>query len=284
WMYLASKVGGVFHIWRQRFSGGEPQQFTSGVTEEEGAVVSPDGRALVTAAGVETSTLWIHDARGERQISVLEGNAADPRFSPDGKKLYYRIIKSVQIVGTKRDPGELWVTDLGSDRSERVTPGLQPLEYDISRDGREVVLGVADEDGKPRLWVAPVDGSRPPRRIANVEGQNPVFAPNGEILVRQLAGTSSFIFRIRPDGTELRRALEQAAFYGGGISPDGQWIRIWGPLPDRVSAGVSLVQLDGGRKVIVGSNTRLQWSGSGDCIWISAGAVPDGRSYIIPLP
>src|SRR3954449_3233412 len=139
WMYLTSKAGGAFHIWRQRFSGGEPQQFTSGVTEEEGATVAPDGRSLITAVGVEGSTLWIHDAHGERQISVLEGNAADPRFSPDGKKLYYRIVKSVQILGTKRDPGELWVTDLGSNRSERVTPGLQPLEYDISRDGREVV-------------------------------------------------------------------------------------------------------------------------------------------------
>jgi serine/threonine protein kinase len=32
WIYLSSKAGGAFHIWRQRFSGGEPQQFTSGIT------------------------------------------------------------------------------------------------------------------------------------------------------------------------------------------------------------------------------------------------------------
>ena len=95
---------------------------------------------------------WIHDAHGERQISVLEGNAADPLFSADGKKLYHRIVKSVQIFGTKRDPGELWVTDLGSNKSERVSPGLEPLEYDVSRDGREVVLDIAEEDGEPRLW------------------------------------------------------------------------------------------------------------------------------------
>jgi dipeptidyl aminopeptidase/acylaminoacyl peptidase len=233
---------------------------------------------------VESSTLWIHDAHGERQISMLEGNAADPRFSSDGRKLYYRIVKSVQIVGTKRDPGELWVTDLASNHTERVIPKLQPLEYDVSRDGRDVAMSTSDESGKPRLWVAPIDGSSPPRQIPNVEGQNPVFTPNGEILFRRLAGASSFVFRVRPDGTGLKRALEQTAFYVGTISPDGQWIRTWGPLPDRASAGTQLASLDGRRKVIVGSNTNLQWSASGDCIWISAGAVPDERTYIVPLP
>ena len=107
WMYLTSKAGGLYHICRQRFPDGRPQQFTSGVTEEEGIAMAPDGRSLVTAVALESSTLWIHDARGERQISVLEGNAADPKFSLDGSKLYYRIVKAVQIVGTKRDPGEL---------------------------------------------------------------------------------------------------------------------------------------------------------------------------------
>ena len=65
-MYLTSKAGGLNHIWRQRFPDGEPQQFTSGLTEEEGIAIAPDGRSLVTAVALENSTLWIHDARGER--------------------------------------------------------------------------------------------------------------------------------------------------------------------------------------------------------------------------
>ena len=107
WMYLTSKAEGLNHIWRQRFPDGQPQQLTFGITEEEGIAIAPDGTSLVTAVAMESSTLWIHDHRGERQISVLEGNAADPKFAPDGKKLYYRVVKSVQIAGTKRDPGEL---------------------------------------------------------------------------------------------------------------------------------------------------------------------------------
>ncbi len=283
WMYLTSKAGGLYHIWRQRFPDGQPQQFTSGITEEEGVAMAPDGRSLVTAVGLESSTLWIHDARGERQISVLEGNAADPKFSPDGKKLYYRIVKAVQIFGTKRDPGELWFTDLESGHSERIAPGFQPLEYDISRDGRQVAMDIADSQGKPRLWLAPLDRSSPPRQIPNVEGQNPIFGPGGEIYFRRLEGPSAFVYRIQPDGTRLRKALDQPAFYADIISPDGRWMRIWGPLPGSAAAVTELVPLDGGPPVVIGSNSDVHWSSSGDCLWISAGAVPDGRTYMIPL-
>jgi DNA-binding winged helix-turn-helix (wHTH) protein len=36
WMYFTAKAGGVNHIWRQRFPDGQPEQITSGPTEEEG--------------------------------------------------------------------------------------------------------------------------------------------------------------------------------------------------------------------------------------------------------
>ena len=61
-------------------------------------------------------------------------------------------------------------------------------------------------------------------------------------------------------------------------------MRAWAPLPGNVSAVVQLVPLGGGRPVVIGSNSIVQWSSSGDSLWISAGAVPDGRTYIVPLP
>src|SRR5207247_994723 len=90
WMYLSSSAGGVFHTWRQRFSESaalaEPQQITSGPTEEEGIAMAPDGRSFVTAVGGKQSSVWVHDSRGDRQVS-LEGYAYEPKFTPDGKKL-----------------------------------------------------------------------------------------------------------------------------------------------------------------------------------------------------
>ena len=44
WMYFSSNPGGVFHTWRQRFPDGQPEQITSGPTEEEGIAMAA-GRA-----------------------------------------------------------------------------------------------------------------------------------------------------------------------------------------------------------------------------------------------
>ena len=39
----------------------EPEQITSGPTEEDGLAVAPDGRSLITSIGMRQSAVWIHD-------------------------------------------------------------------------------------------------------------------------------------------------------------------------------------------------------------------------------
>jgi hypothetical protein len=102
------------HIWRQRFPDGTPEQITSGPTEEEGTAISPDGGSLVTAVTIANASLWVHDQDGDRQVAV-EGNAADPRFTPDGKKLISRMSEKRQtssyFIGrlTRTGPVSSWV-------------------------------------------------------------------------------------------------------------------------------------------------------------------------------
>jgi eukaryotic-like serine/threonine-protein kinase len=275
WVYLTSKAGGLYHIWRQRFPDGQPEQFTSGLTEEEGIAMAPDGRSFVTAVALQSASVWIHDANGERQISLLEGNAAYPKFTPDGKMLCYRIV---------RDPGELWVADLNSGHSEPLAPGFQPLDYDISTDGKQVVMEAEDGEGKPRLWLAPFDRRSPPRQIPGVEGRSALFGPSGEIFFRHTEGSSWFVYRVWPDGTGLRKALEQPVLFPNGVSPDGRWIEAWAPLPGNRPAAVQMFPLGGGSPSVTGGNALLRWSPGGDSLWISGGAVADGRTYIVPLP
>ena len=284
WIYLTSKAGGLYHIWRQRFPDGQPQQVTSGPTEEEGIAMAPDGRSFITAVSLQSSSLWVHDAHGERQISVLEGNAGYPKFTRDGKKLCYRIVRAVPWFGRFRDPGEVWVADLNSGISERVAPGFQALDYDISPDGRHLVMEASDSNGKPRLWLATFDRQSPPRQIPNVEGRNAFFVPEGEIFFRHAEGSADFIYAVRQDGTGLRKVLAQPVVSAGRVSPDGRWIAVWAPLPDNGPLAKQVFPLGGGHPVIIGSYTYLQWSSSGDSVWFSAGPVPEDRSYIVPVP
>ena len=69
WMYFGVEVDGSHHLWRQRFPDGQPEQITSGPTEEDGVAVAPDGRSLITSIGMRQSAVWIHDARGDRPLS-----------------------------------------------------------------------------------------------------------------------------------------------------------------------------------------------------------------------
>jgi Tol biopolymer transport system component len=279
WIYFTSNAGGTNHIWRQRLPDGEPEQITLGPTEEEGIALAPDGRSLVTAVALSSTSLWLHDGSGERQISV-EGNAVDAKFTPDGKTLLYKVVNSL---GTYPLPGELRVANLETGRSEVMLPGFQVIDYDVSADGQHVVMEAADGDGTLRLWLARLDGSVPRGQIPNVEGRQPRFAPDGDILFRRSDGAATFVYRVRPDGTGMRKAIEQAIPLLGDVSPDGRFIGGWTTLPGSESSMAQLFPLNGGAPLPVAAFISWSRSSSGGTVSFSIGTIADGRSYVVPL-
>ena len=273
WMYFAADPGGVHHIWRQRFPAGKPEQITSGPTEEEGIAISPDGRFLVTAVAMQNTSLWIHDAMGERQISV-EGNVSNPKFTPDGKRLCYLIVKeATNKFAWFRNPGELRVADLETGRSEPVVRGFEVHDYDISADGKQLVMSIVDPERKSRLWLAQLDRSSPPREIPNVEGVQPRFGPGGDIFFRHAESA----YRVHPDGTGLRKAFEEPVYLLWGVSPDGKWIVGWAPVHGNGAPCMQAFSLSRERPVqIGGSFAFLSWSLDGRSVLL-------GGSYSVPL-
>lgn len=280
WMYFTSDAGGLNHIWRQRFPDGQPQQVTAGPTEEEGIAMAPDGRSFVTAVALENVSVWLHDASGERQIS-LEGNATEPKFTPDGKKLCYRIVKkAANFFQFIKMAGEVWVADLESGHSAPLASGFQVSAYDISVDGRQVVLEAEDGEGKPRLWLTSFERELPPQPLPNVEGRQPRFGPDGEIFFR---GSDGFVYHVRPDGTGMQKALQQPILMFLAVSPDGKWLVAWARTTDNGPAAVYAFPIGDGPPVLIRPRIRWQWSPSGRSLSL---ALPfhEGRTYIVPLP
>jgi serine/threonine protein kinase len=293
WMYLTSNAVGTNHIWRQRFPDGQPEQITSGPTEEEGIAMAPDGHSFVTSVSLQNTSVWLHTPAGEREIS-LEGNAAQPEFTPDGGRLLYRIVREpANRFSFYRDLGEVWVADLESGRSEPLARGFRALDYDVSPDGRQVVMQTADREGKPRLWLAPMDQSAPPHQIPNVVGESPRFGPDGEIFFRRRAegssqeggmtGSPGFVYCVRLDGTGMRKALEQEILLFFGVSPDGRWIAAFAPLPGNGPPFIQAFPLDGNHPVTIGW-VQFGWSRPG---WPrNANFSPSfgDWTYMVPLP
>jgi Tol biopolymer transport system component len=287
WIYLNSAAGGAFHVWRQRFPDGRPEQVTAGPTEEEGIAMAPNGRSFVTAVGLRQSAVWVHDARGERQISV-EGYGYDPEFTPDGRRLLYRILKGALATG---DTSELRVLDVESGRNESFLPGVATIglpgrAYDISPDGQLVVVATLYE-GRRRLWLAPLDRRSSPRVIPNVEGDMPYFGSGGEIFFRGMDGPATFAYRVDQDGTGLRKVIERPIATINGISRDGQWLVT--KFSGAAGASIEAVPLSGGSPVPItsgdASTAHLRWSGDGRSMFVSilAASLTSGRTYSIPL-
>jgi hypothetical protein len=287
-MYFTSNAVSANHIWRQRFPDGRPEQITAGPTEEEGIAMSPDGRSFVTAVSLQGSSLWLHDRNGDRQISI-EGNAAAPVFTADGSKLLYRVVREQpNEFAYYRDLGEVMVADLKTGRSEPLVPGFPVLNFDVSPDGRQVVLEASDKDGRQRLWLATLDRSAPLKQIPLVEGGQPHFGPAGEILFRRKEaaftadGSLGFVYRVLADGSGLRKALDLPVNifnFPSSVSPDGRWVFAVGPLPGDGPAAGQVFSLDGKPPINLGGNGQASWGAGGALL--SYYAAPE--AFFFPL-
>jgi eukaryotic-like serine/threonine-protein kinase len=284
WMYFAANTGGGYHIWRQRFPNGTPEQVTSGATEEQGISFAPDGKSFVTSVGESQSTLWIYDAERERQIT-FEGYSYLPSFSADRKRLYYlqRSKANGRFVS-----GELWETELETGKKRRLLPDFLMEHYDVSPDGKQVIFITADGSGRAPLWIGSVDGSSSPRRLSDQDCIRALFAPDGDVFFVGGQPGDMFLQTTKADGTGLHRVMPDRAVFIYAISPDGQWVAAW------VGADVNLYSSTGGPATRVcsgcasgGAEDRgvtpplISWSRDGKALYLFSERTY--HSYSIPL-
>ena len=226
WMYMAANTGDGYHIWRQRFPGGAPEQVTSGANQEQGISFAPDGRSFVTSVGASESTLWLHDAQGDRQITS-EGYAFLPTFSRDGKTLYY-LVRSHTDRGFVN--GELWSVSLDNGHSARLLPDFLMEQYNISADGKRVVF-LTNNGGRSQLRVAPLDASSAPRLLASEEySPRALFDPHGGVLFVGGEKGVAYLYHINEDGTDRKKLLPTPVLYLYSVSPDGKAVAVWAGL------------------------------------------------------
>jgi Tol biopolymer transport system component len=219
WMYFASAVEGRSHLWRQRFPDGMPEQVTTGPTEEEGLAVSPDGRSLVTALGIRRSSIWIHDATGDRAI-VAEGFAQHPRLSRDGTRVFFLLRPSAES-----DSFELRSLTLVTGAMQTLIQGVPIIQYDISPDESEIAF-TTREGGTSQIWLAPFDRRRPPTRIAS-DADQVSFAAGDELVYRSLQPSGNRVIRAGKDGVRRVEVEGPPVHQKGQVSPDGRWVIVY---------------------------------------------------------
>ena len=276
WIYLTVKTDD-FHIWRQRFPDGKPEQLTFGPTSQEGITMAPDGKSLITSVGSRDSTVWMHDKDGDHQISS-EGNAQSPEFSSDGLRLYF-LMANGQTQGE-----ELWVKDLATGRVDRVLPGYPMEAYSISKDGKQVAFAMDKPSGRSSLWVAPINRRSSPVHLASTSTEDsPFFLPNGELVFRAIEGGSNFLYRMKGDGSDRRKIIPGRILEIDSVSPDGRWVVAASPGAGEEDAPVTeAYALDGSVAIPLCVNyCSFQWDSTGKYAFINFPALRQGT---FPVP
>ena len=285
-MYMSANTGDGYHIWRQRFPNGTPEQVTSGATEEQGLSFAPDGRSFVTSVGGSQSTLWVHDAKGDRQITS-EGFAFLPSFSGDGKTLYY-LVRS--HASRRFVSGELWSASLETGHTTRLLPDYLTEHYNVSPDGKRVVFLSVDESGHSQLWLAPLDASSPPRLLASREyADRAEIDPHGGVLFVGEETGVAYLYHVNDDGSGPQKLLPGQINFLYAISPDGKAVAVWARNGD-----VEVDPYDGSSPTVIcqhcgtaGEENRgvtpplVSWSPDRKFIYLHASATR--QTYAVPL-
>jgi Tol biopolymer transport system component len=270
---------GDFHIWRQHWPDGKPEQLTFGPTSQLGLAMAPDGKSLITSVGSRDESVWLHDKDGDHQVST-EGNTSAPSFSPDGHSLYFLRNNGVG------DDHELWVRDMASGQINGVLPDVPMQDYDVSPDGKNVAYVSRDASGQPSLWIAPTSRRHSPVRLSTTSAEDsPHFLPDGDLIFRSSEGGSNYIYRMKADGSDRHKLIPQRILELWDVSPDGRWLTAAVSNSDEeLTASLTAFAVDGGAAVpICYGYCMAGWDLSGKYLYfIDERALGEG-THVIPM-
>jgi eukaryotic-like serine/threonine-protein kinase len=297
WMYFSSNSTGTYHLWRQRFPNGTPEQLTYGPTEEEGIAPDPDGRSVLTSVGTRQQSIWIRDERGEREISregyafvptAPQGGTSQP-LPGTGRSVFYLVRRgAVRFSGHHERAGELWATDVETGRARAILPGREVIGYDVSRDGTQVAFAALDQDGSSHVWLARVDGSDTPRRLTEFVADSPRFDATGNIFCRGFDNGANFIYRLR-DGHAPEKAIQQPVLFFLTTSPAGDWLIAKVQPAEGAEGSHANVAFPttGGRPVrLCDDDCDVDWTPSGRSLVIRLGfsrSAPSNKTVVVAL-
>jgi len=273
WMYFTADEGHGSHVWRQRVDNDTPEQITFGPMAQQGLAIAPDGKSLYTSVGDSHPSLWIHDAKGERQISG-EGTPGQPTFSRDGTHLYYLMQND--------SSSDLWVADLKTGRSKLALPSATPIgAFFLSPDGKSFLYFTGG-----KMWVVGLDPPSPPHDFPVPQQATPVmvrvatvaWGASGQLYFVGEQGGEARYYTFKLDGTPPQ-PLADSVLAGGGdlrfvaLSPDEKWVT-HGGLASPLAGGPAVELCD----------CIVRWSSDAKAVLYTFRVLGNGEGTTVAVP
>jgi dipeptidyl aminopeptidase/acylaminoacyl peptidase len=213
-----------------------------------------------------TATLMVQDGRTTRRLVSVDGLAADPRWSPDGRSIALLVTigaqketgavqagtRQVGEIGEANDDKRIAIVPAGGGPLRTVSPaGRFVYEYAWTPDGRGFVATTALGNGDANWWVASIDA---------------IDAATGTVRTITAPATQANFPRVSPDGRTV-------VFIGGLMSDFGS---VGGDVWTVPFAGGAATNLTPGYR---GTFTSLLWGEGG----LRATALLGDQAAIVPI-
>jgi len=236
------------------------------VTSSEGGAqfsFSESGRlAYVTAENsvTEYPIVWVNRKGATTSLLTQPGTYADPRLSPDGKRLAMTVLRGGNW--------DIWVYDLERGVPTRLTfDDAAETEQVWSPDGRDLIFS-SDKDGTDNLYRKRADGSGEIERLT--ESDQAQWASSWSRDGRHVVLTSSrsgFDLEVLPlEGERKLQTFLSTPFREADavFSPDGRWLAYASNESGRLEVYVRPHPQAGGRwQVSDGGGAYPRWSRDG---------------------
>ena len=97
----------------------------------------------------------------------------------------------------------------------------------MSDDGERIVFVAIDDAGRVPAWLATLNGSAPPRRLASIESVRTFFGANGDVFfMGGDEGPNKFLYHVNADGSGLRKVFPDPIGYLYDVSPDARSVAV----------------------------------------------------------
>ena len=182
--------------------------------------LSDPNEITYVALGKDYSRIYLQNLATGRKESLgeFDGQVLAPRFSNDGSKMAFSIIRGGNT--------DVYVMDLSTRQVRRLTndPGID-TSPSFSPDNSQIVF-TSDRSGSARLYVMRADGSgqRPISRGGGLYTA-PNWSPRGDLIAFTKQGGGRFSTGVmRPDGTGERILSSSYFEEGPSWAPNGRYI------------------------------------------------------------
>jgi hypothetical protein len=172
--------------------------------------------------------------------------------------------------------------ELSSGRSDRLITDRSVTQFAVSDDERDVAFSALTPEGVSEIWLAAIDRSTPPRRIAR--NADTVSFAGSDLVFRSLEAKSNFIERIGKDGNGRRRMLDAPIIGIVAVSPDGKWATMSVLRPDESTPVETAVSLETGVSRVICRRCGAFWGPDGKWMYAVPGPTETTDSRVaIPL-